>query len=440
MQRLLPSMAAGLVFSAAGLVGTGAGAQSIHWTGHYYIALAESANGSASVVGYPGAWNGVQPLRAFSAGEFIDFAVRPLVKGSEQDLVPDHRYDVLAVGMTRLGPVSVAGYENEGAPLFEPSAIPIPGIGTPLAVRASDAGYFVVASRPMDAPDVTGDYVVAYGTPQKWSVAPGPDFHGGLFVDMAVAPTTAATDRPTELLAIGISGRQAVLVQGYIADDRPVFEQSARLHVIPGIVRPVAIEWTGVYYVVIGLDAAGRTALVYGSPSAWSESKSLLSGEVDLTDLALRPMPAGDGKPSKAYDLVAVGNIKGMVVTVSGEEADSLPMLFPAWSPIPGFGGPAIAPWVPQAAALAGATVAVASPNPFSTRTELALSVGREQAVLVEVFDAIGRRVAMLHNGLLAAGVSHAFSFDGSTLPSGTYHFRINGVDFSEVRTVTLAR
>jgi hypothetical protein len=230
-----------------------------------------------------------------------------------------------------------------------------------------------------------------------------------------------------------------VLVQGYIAVGQPVFLQAARLQVIPTIVRPVAIEWTGVYYVVMGFDAADRIALVHGSPGAWSESKSLLASEVDLTDLALRPIPPADGKPAKAYDLVAVGTVKGMVVTISGEEADSLPMLFPEWSPIPGMEGPAIVPAVPQAAVLTSATVAAGSPNPFASRTELTLSVAREQAVLVEVFDAIGRRVAMLHNGVLTAGVSHAFSFDASTLPSGTYHFRISGVDVSEVRTATLA-
>jgi hypothetical protein len=85
-------------------------------------------------------------------------------------------------------------------------------------------------------------------------------------------------------------------------------------------------------------------------------------------------------------------------------------------------------------------TLSAARPNPASGRTELTLEVAEVQHVRVEVLDALGRRVAVLHDGVLAAGAAHAFTFEGSSLPAGVYAVRAVGDRFSDVRTVTLAR
>ena len=53
------------------------------------------------------------------------------------------------------------------------------------------------------------------------------------------------------------------------------------------------------------------------------------------------------------------------------------------------------------------------------------------------VYDVLGRRVALLHEGMLGAG-RHAFGLDGGALPAGVYVVRV-GVEPAEgpARTYT---
>ena len=66
------------------------------------------------------------------------------------------------------------------------------------------------------------------------------------------------------------------------------------------------------------------------------------------------------------------------------------------------------------------------------------LSVAEAQAVTVAVYDALGRRVALLHEGPLAPGQEHRLTFDGSGLPAGVYVVRAVGETFSDTRVLTL--
>ena len=84
--------------------------------------------------------------------------------------------------------------------------------------------------------------------------------------------------------------------------------------------------------------------------------------------------------------------------------------------------------------------VFAARPNPFSASTEFGVRLAQTQDVRVEVFDALGRRVALLHDGALPAGNVHEFSLHASALPSGVYMYRVTGADFVETRNVILAR
>jgi hypothetical protein len=73
-----------------------------------------------------------------------------------------------------------------------------------------------------------------------------------------------------------------------------------------------------------------------------------------------------------------------------------------------------------------GFRVALAGPNPFRDRTRLAVTLDAPGVLQVAVFDALGRRVAVLHDGALAAG-PHVFDLDGAALPSGVYSVRVVG-------------
>ncbi|HYF46171.1 MAG TPA: YCF48-related protein [Acidimicrobiales bacterium] len=77
-------------------------------------------------------------------------------------------------------------------------------------------------------------------------------------------------------------------------------------------------------------------------------------------------------------------------------------------------------------AAPGGFVLSEAQPNPFASATRLTLAVAEAQAVRVEVFDGLGRRVATLHDGVLDAG-PHPLVFDATALPAGIYAVRATG-------------
>ena len=78
-------------------------------------------------------------------------------------------------------------------------------------------------------------------------------------------------------------------------------------------------------------------------------------------------------------------------------------------------------------------------PNPFSTRTWITLSVPKRQRVKVEVFDALGRRVALIADGELQAG-SHRFPLQALKMPSGTYICRATGETFRATKKIVVRK
>jgi hypothetical protein len=81
-----------------------------------------------------------------------------------------------------------------------------------------------------------------------------------------------------------------------------------------------------------------------------------------------------------------------------------------------------------------------ASPNPFRGTTQLVLTVDVAQRLTAAVFDALGRRVAMLHDGPIAAG-TYPMTFDAGSLPPGLYVVRVtDGQGGTATRAAALAR
>lgn len=79
-------------------------------------------------------------------------------------------------------------------------------------------------------------------------------------------------------------------------------------------------------------------------------------------------------------------------------------------------------------------------PNPFNPTTSFTLILSHDQQVLIEIFDLLGRRVALLHEGTLVGEETHAFHFDASALSSGIYLIRAIGETFATTRPITLAK
>ncbi len=87
-----------------------------------------------------------------------------------------------------------------------------------------------------------------------------------------------------------------------------------------------------------------------------------------------------------------------------------------------------------------GYRVSAPAPNPTTGVTRLSVSVAEAQPVRVEAFDALGRRIAVVFDGTVGAGVVQDLAFDAAALPTGPYLLRITGQTFSETTRVSVAR
>ncbi len=80
-----------------------------------------------------------------------------------------------------------------------------------------------------------------------------------------------------------------------------------------------------------------------------------------------------------------------------------------------------------------------AGPNPFGATTVLRLAVDAPQAVRAELYDVVGRRVATLFEGSVAAGVPVEFEVDGARLRPGVYVVRVTGETFAATQRIVRA-
>jgi hypothetical protein len=78
-------------------------------------------------------------------------------------------------------------------------------------------------------------------------------------------------------------------------------------------------------------------------------------------------------------------------------------------------------------------------PNPFNPTTEIKYHVSDFGLVTLKVYDILGREVATLVNERKPAG-SYSVTFDGSHLASGVYFYRLQAVDFVEVKKLVVLR
>ena len=78
-------------------------------------------------------------------------------------------------------------------------------------------------------------------------------------------------------------------------------------------------------------------------------------------------------------------------------------------------------------------------PNPLRTSATVTFEVPEVAHVRLAVYDVLGREVAVLADGALAAG-THELTLDGRRLPSGVYTVRATGAGLDLVRRVTVLR
>ncbi|GAA4310548.1 S8/S53 family peptidase [Nibribacter koreensis] len=78
-------------------------------------------------------------------------------------------------------------------------------------------------------------------------------------------------------------------------------------------------------------------------------------------------------------------------------------------------------------------------PNPFSDKTTLTYSVSQDGPVSVAVFDAMGNKVKTLVAETKKSG-NYTINFDGSSLPAGTYIYRVEAGNKVTTSRVVLAK
>ena len=80
-----------------------------------------------------------------------------------------------------------------------------------------------------------------------------------------------------------------------------------------------------------------------------------------------------------------------------------------------------------------------AYPNPFNPETTIRFSVPESAQVRLVVYDVLGRQVRVLVDGVREAGV-HEVVFEATSLPSGTYLYRLETPQGSFVQTMQLVK
>jgi len=79
-------------------------------------------------------------------------------------------------------------------------------------------------------------------------------------------------------------------------------------------------------------------------------------------------------------------------------------------------------------------TVSSLRPNPTTGTARFQLSVRRDQAVAVDLYDALGRHVRTVFDGAMASGRTRDIAVGGAALSSGVYLVRIAGERFVTTR------
>ena len=81
----------------------------------------------------------------------------------------------------------------------------------------------------------------------------------------------------------------------------------------------------------------------------------------------------------------------------------------------------------------------VCYPNPFNAQTTIEYSLSQPASVTIEIYDILGRKIAMLLQGEQQAGI-HSVIWNASSQSSGIYFYRIKAGDRVELNAMTLIK
>jgi hypothetical protein len=80
-------------------------------------------------------------------------------------------------------------------------------------------------------------------------------------------------------------------------------------------------------------------------------------------------------------------------------------------------------------------------PNPFNPSTEIKFSIPQNSHVKLELFNALGEKVATLINEEMSAGFhNYQLSISNYQLPSGVYFYKLQSGNFTETKKMILVK
>jgi uncharacterized protein (TIGR02145 family) len=79
-------------------------------------------------------------------------------------------------------------------------------------------------------------------------------------------------------------------------------------------------------------------------------------------------------------------------------------------------------------------------PNPTNPKTTIRFSVDKVEHATVIIYDVLGKEVAKLFDGITQPGRYYSIEFDGSSLSSGIYFYKVSTESHSEMRKLVLLK
>lgn len=245
----------------------------------------------------------------------------------------------------------------------------------------------------------------------------------GWYVDN-VTVSTAPTRIASSACAEGVTGvpcaPAVALVIEAIEEGAPALEIDEKAI---EIVRAVNDSTAAVIELAIGNAGDRELDVFLGSEAEW------LAG----ARLAVSPDSAALAELQLDVEELAVGDYEATLHVVSNDPERPEVVLEVLLRITGGVGA--------EEGALAGAyRLSAAYPNPLRSSARISLEVAEAQEVRVVLYDALGREVARLHEGALAAGAERVLEIDASGLASGVYVVRATGEAFTATQRLTVVR
>ena len=78
-------------------------------------------------------------------------------------------------------------------------------------------------------------------------------------------------------------------------------------------------------------------------------------------------------------------------------------------------------------------------PNPFNPTTTIRIQVPKDNDVMIKVYDILGKEVATLLNQNMKSG-TYEITFDGKSLSSGTYFYKMTAGNFTDIKKMVLIK